>query len=51
MADCPDSWENTMKRKARRGSRTSNDRSNNEKIMSQTGLRDETQSNVNHFCN
>ena len=40
-----------MKRKASKGSMKSNDRSNNEKIMGKTGLRDETQSNVSHFCN
>ena len=51
VADCPDSWENMMKRKASKGSMESNDRSNNEKIMGKTGLRDETQSNVSHFCN
>ena len=51
MAYCPDSWENMMKRKARKGSMKSNDLSNNKKIMGKTGLRDETQSNVSHFCN
>ena len=51
VADCPDSWDNMMKRKASKGSMKSNDRSNNEKIMGKTGLRDETQSNVSHFCN
>ena len=50
VADCPDSWENMMKRKASKGSMKSNDRSNN-KILGKTGLRDETQSNVSHFCN
>ena len=44
VADCPDSWENRMKRKASKGSMKSNDRSNNEKIMGKTGLRYETQS-------
>ena len=51
VADCPDSWENMMKMKASKGSMKSNDRSNNEKILGKTGLRDETQSNVSHFCN
>ena len=51
VADCPDSWENMMKRKASIGSIKSNDCSNNEKIMGKTGLRDETQSDVSHFCN
>ena len=50
VADCPDSWENMMKRKASKGSLKSNDRSTN-KILGKTGLRDETQSNVSHFCN
>ena len=51
VADCPDSWENMMKRKASKGSMKSNDQSNNEKIMGKTGLRDKTQSNASHFCN
>ena len=51
VADCPDSWENMMKRKAGKGSMKSNDWSNNEKITGKTGLRDETQSNVSHLCN
>ena len=51
VADCPDSGENMMKRKASNGSIKSNDLSNNEKIMGKTGLRDETQSNVSYFCN
>ena len=51
VADCPDSWENMMKMKASKGSMKSNDRSNNEKLLGKTGLRDETQSNVSHFCN
>ena len=51
VADCPDSWENMMKREASKGSMKSNGRSNNEKIMGKTGLEDETQSNVNHVCN
>ena len=51
VADCPDSWENMIKMKASKGSMKSNDRSNNEKILGKTGLRDETQSNVSHFCN
>ena len=51
VADCPDSWENMMKRKASKGSMKSNDQSNNEKIMGKTGLRYEIQSNVSHFCN
>ena len=51
VAECADSWENMMKRKAIKGSMKSNDRSNNEKIMGKTRLRHETQSNVSHFCN
>ena len=51
VADCPDSWENMMERKASKGNMKSNDRSNNEKILGKTGLRDETQSNVSHICN
>ena len=51
VADCQDSWENMMKTKACKGSMKSNDWSNNEKILGKTGLRDETQSNVSHFCN
>ena len=51
VADCPYSWENIMKRKASKGSMKTNDRSNNEKIMGKTRLRDQTQSNVSHFCN
>ena len=44
VADCPDSWENMIKGTCK-GSMKSN-----EKIMGKTGLRDETQSNVSHFC-
>ena len=47
VADFPDSWVNMMNRKASKCSMMSN----NEKIMGKTGLRDETQSNVGHFCN
>ena len=51
VADCQDSWENMMKKKASKGGMKSNDWSNNEKITGKTGLRDETQSNVSHLCN
>ena len=51
VADCPDSWENMMKKKASKGGMKSNEWSSNEKITGKTGLRDETQTNVNHLCN
>ena len=44
VAECPDSWENMMKRKASKGNMKSVDQSNKEKIMGEIELRGDAQS-------
>ena len=49
--ECPDSWENMMKRKDRKGNMKSVYQSNKGKILGKIDMNDEAQLDVSDLCN